>query len=208
MNLEKIVFTLGQFTNLRKRDAEIDDLLNFAQRQYFALVKDNESITRRFLVYKGIDNNTPPLQVSVNGTANIPSNYVASAMTSMTVMVKGVQRQVEILDSFTFDNRKSHAIEVPDLLYPIANFQPTYIKFLPRNVQSVNMTYLGNPPDVHYATKNTAGFDQYDSSKSAELLWDEPDQVEIIRIALQELGVIVSQQEIKDKTGQPENQKQ
>jgi hypothetical protein len=126
----------------------------------------------------------------------------------MTVIVGGEQKQVEILDGGTFDNRKSHKIEVPDLAHPIATFMSTYIKFLPKNVQFVNFTYLGTPTPVHYATQSVFGFPQYDSVNSAELLWDESDQIEIIKIALQELGVIASQEDIKNKAGQPETNKQ
>ena len=208
MNIGKIVFTLGQFTNLNKKDADIDDLLNFAQRQYFGLVKDDEGKVYRFEVYMGIDNQTPPLYVSINGTSPIPANYVKCKPEAMTVMVNGVQQQVEICDSETFDHRKSHHIEIPTLDKPIANFKGTYIKFLPKNVQFVNFTYLATPPDVHYATKSVYGFPQYDSTNSVEFLWDEPDQIEIMKIALQELGVVATSEEIKNKAGQPETNKQ
>jgi hypothetical protein len=199
MTLEQIGHLIGQFVSMDRYAGEFSDLLNFAQYQYFAANISNDEVVYPFIRHKGVDNGTMPLVVSSAGLATIPSDFAAHR--DMTFIYAGVQRQVEVLKEKEFNDRKSSSIEIPNRSHPIACYYHSYIKFLPRNVQAVSYTYLSKPARIVYAVSMENGRLTYDPTTSTELAWDEQSQVEIVRILLQELGVIVTNEEVKSKIG-------
>ena len=197
MTLDKIGFVCGEFTTLDKFSEQFVTLINFAQGQLFSAVIDDEEKTFPFIKHMGVDNGTMPMVVDANGIANIPSDFVMHRVA--TFLINGKQEQIEDLEQWEFAHRISQHIEVPTREYPILCHFGTYIKFLPKNLQFVNYTYLSKPPDVVFATKQQNGMLVYDPANSVELLWREPEQIEIIKILLQELGIIVSTAQIQSK---------
>lgn len=197
MTLQQIGWLVGEFTGTDKYAEELVTLLNFAQEQYFAANIDNEAVVYPFIKHKGVDNGTMPLVVSSTGIASLPSDFARHK--DITFIYDGVQQPVEVLTAAEFDDRKSSSIEIPTRQYPIASYYGAYIKFLPRNLQFVNYTYLSKPADTVYATKQENGMEVYDAANSTELAWAEADQVEIVRILLQEVGVAVTAEQIKEK---------
>jgi hypothetical protein len=200
MTLDKIGWIIGQFVNFDKYSEEFDTLLNFAQNLHFANNVDNEEIIYPFIKHKGLDNGTLPLVVNSLGLATLPSDFAKHK--DFTFLYNGGQEQIEMVNQWEFSHRKTQAIEYPTRHYPIGCYFGSYIKFLPTNLQFVNYTYLAKPADIHYATKSENGMLVYDPINSIELSWDEQNQVEIVKLFLQELGVIVSTEQIKSKINQ------
>jgi hypothetical protein len=89
-----------------------------------------------------------PLTVSATGVAQIPPDY--AKWIDMTFIYNGIERQVEVIDGFEFNNRKSHAVEVPTRKYPIATFAGESIRVAPKNLQFVNFTYFRKPTVPFY----------------------------------------------------------
>ena len=204
MTLDKIGWICGEFTTLDKFSEQFTTLINFAQGQYFTQNIEDEDKTFPFVNHMGVDNGTMPMIVSSGGIANIPSDFVMHKVA--TFLINGKQEQIEDLEQWEFAHRISQHIEIPTRQYPILCHFGDKIKFLPKNLQYVNYTYLAKPPDAVYATKQENGLLVYDPANSVELLWREQDQIEIIRILLQELGIIVSAEQVKSKINPPQNQ--
>lgn len=102
----------------------------------------------KFIKHMGSDSTTMPLVIASTGMATVPSDYLH--WIDMTFIYNSVERQVEILDGFVFNERKSNAIEEPTRRYPIATFGGTTIRFAPKNLQFVNFTYFRAPATPFY----------------------------------------------------------
>ena len=198
MTLDKIFWTVGEFVAIDRYSEEAITLLNFAQGQYFKANVDDEGVVFPFIKHLGIDSGTVPLIISASGTATTPPDFERHI--DATVIYEGKQEQVERVENWEWHHRLGQAIEVPTRKYPIMSYYGTTIKFAPPNLQYCNFTYLSTPPEAVYAYKSENGMVVYDPVNSVELLWTEHDQIEIIKILLQELGVIVSTEQIKSKT--------
>ena len=202
MKLNKVIQILGEYTDLSKQKENIDSLANMAQRQYFlSIVEDNDAKIDPFRIDMGGDSDTMPMVVSVNGTALIPADFYKYESSTFLYVKDGVRDIVQIqrLEKEEFDHRKGHPIEMPTLKYPICSFSDKYIRFLPKNIQYVNFSYIQYPPDIHYATKLLRGWDEYDPANSIEFKWKDPDVINIIQIILNELGIKITPNQIKAK---------
>lgn len=200
MTLDKLFWLVGQFVNIDKYSEESCLLLNFAQNQYYKANVDDEGIIWPFIKTLGIDSGTMPLSISAIGSAIRPLDFQRHI--DATIIYEGKQEQIERVENWEFHHRLGQAIEVPTRKYPICTYYGTTIKFAPKNLQYCNLTYLSTPPEAVYAYKPENGLLVYDPDNSVELLWTEHDQVEVIRILLQELGVIITSEEINNKSKQ------
>lgn len=191
MNHQKVVEILAEFSPPPRLVEEYDSIANLCSLQFFnaCIEKGDTAALRPFFTIKGTDNDTPPLYVTALGQSPIPTGYREYIDNSMTYIYEGKQVKVEVLDATTFDYRKNHPIEVPDKAHPIANFQNVYIRFLPKNLQYVNASYLRNPVWVHMATTTVTGFPKYDPTNSVEFEWDDSYMVYVIQLILNQLEI-------------------
>lgn len=196
MNLGEIRYILSQFTDRDIRPEEFDTLIDSAQRAHFLAKQGDEKALRPFRVHKGIDNETPPLFVT-NGVAALPSDF--HSYKSAFNIVDGEPRQAEEVDDWEFDNRRQHSFENPTILFPLINLQSDYIRVLPKTIQYLTFEYIKKPDTVHFGYSIAKGYTEYDPTTSVELEWDETNQIEIIQIALNNLGVQASVDEIQKK---------
>jgi hypothetical protein len=198
MNLEEIRNILTQFTDRDFRPEEFDTLIETSQRTHFRNMAglENETALRPFKVHKGIDDGTPPLFFT-NGVAPMPSDFFAYK--SAFNIVDGEPRQAEEVPDWEFDNRRQHSIETPTKLFPLINLQSHSIRVLPKDVQYLTFEYIKVPTAVHFGFSNTKGYVEYDPLTSVELEWDDANQIEIIGIALNTLGIQATPEDIKQK---------
>ena len=197
MTLSDISWLVGQYVPIDRYESEFESLLNHAQKRWFEENHEDEDAIYPFIKHMGRHNNTVPLKVSSLGLATLPEDFAKHR--DFTVMFQGHEEQVERVESWEFSHRLHHSIETPTAEYPIGCYFGTQIKFEPKNIQFVNFTYISKPPDVVYATKEQNGMKVYDPDNSVELLWDEQNQIEVVRLLLEQLGVIVSSEQIKQK---------
>ena len=184
-------------TNFIQRDwvpEQLTSELNYAQLRYFPIAVKMEKDLHQFKVKKG--EGTPPLYVT-GGVATIPSDY--QEFISMNVPSGGSNYRVRKCDSELFDYLRESPIEFPTSAYPICRFTGTQIQFLPADILYVNFVYYKKPPIPVYGYTTSHGFLEYNASTSTQLDWDEQDQIAIIQIMLQDLGVIATAEQIRQK---------
>lgn len=198
MTLNEIRYILGQYISRDVRPEEFDTLIDSAQRTHFrnVIAINDEVSLRPFKVNKGIDTGTTPLFVT-NGIAILPSDFFAYQ--SAYNVVDGEPRQAEEVSDFEFDNRRQHSIETPTLLFPLINLQKSTVRVLPKTVQYLTFQYIKKPATVHFGYTASRGYIEYNPATSTELEWDEANQIEIIGLALNSLGVQASTDDIKQK---------
>jgi hypothetical protein len=150
-----------------------------------------------FKVHMG-RNGYPKLAISANGEAVIPTDFFYPLSLMYPVIDSGqlVYNNVEVLTDSEWVDYLSSKIITPNKKYPIANFQKSYIRFAPINLQSVEFTYLKKPVDPVYAYTIANDFIEYDPVHSVELEWDELNKIDILYILLSDIGVVVTRGDI------------
>ena len=131
-----------------------------------------------------------------NGLATLPSDYFGKE--SATVFYGGEEKSVEFLEDQEFDDRKRNYIEIPTPKFPIGNIQSNFIRFMPKSLQYVNFTYIKSPGTVHFGYTTARNFIEYDPTTSIELPWDDEQITNIIVMVLQDLGLQVTPQQVKN----------
>jgi len=140
---------------------------------------------------------TPKLQIDQNGEAVIPTGFFYPlSLLYPVVEISLTYNEVKVLTDSGWSDYMSSSIITPSKKYPICNFQKGYIRFSPKNMQSVEFTYLRRPVDPVYAYTSDSGFIQYDPVNSVELEWDEPNQIDILYMLLSDVGVVVTRGDI------------
>jgi hypothetical protein len=153
-----------------------------------------EKDLHQFIVKMG--EGSMPLIVS-NGQVSLPDDYFR--LLSATAQVGSEYYRIRPCDSFTFDYLRQSPIEYPTTEYPILRIIGDVVQFLPITVLYVNFIYYRVPTAPVWGYTVSEGVMQYDATSSTELEWDEDDQVGIIQVLLQDLGVIVSQEQIRQQ---------
>lgn len=204
MTLYKIAWILGQYISRDVKPEEFEALVNHAQDVYFFDNINDDGVVYPFIKHKGSDNGTMPLQVNTRGIATLPSDFAKHL--DFSTVYNSTKVQIERVENWEFNHRKTQVIEVPTREYPIATYFGTTIKFLPVSLQAVNFTYISHPPDVVYATTATNGMLEYDTANSVELLWNEHDQIKIIQIILSNFGIAATTEQIKDQSTKTSDQ--
>jgi hypothetical protein len=92
----------------------------------------------------------------------------------------------------------SSAVLVPTYRYPIANFQGSFIRFMPKNLKAVHFVYLKLPDAPVYGVDTSSGFNKYDPGTSMELLWNDIAIMDIIALSIQEIGISISNKELME----------
>ena len=194
MNLGQIRNILTNFIERDWSPAQMEAELDFAQLRYFDIARKMDKDLYQFEVKLGEEE--PPLYVT-NGLATIPTDY--HEFISMTAPLGGEFPPIRKCDSYLFDYLRQSPIEFPTADYPICRFFGTQIQFLPTTIIYVNFMYYKTPQTPVFGYTTTYGAIEYNSATSTELDWHEDDQIAIMQIVLQDLGVIVSTEQIKEK---------
>ena len=217
MDLSQILSFVNYITNKEQSGrtltvSEYNLLLPFVSQELFKKKKKEYDTNRkeladnlsRYKVWMG-ENGVSPLIIDVNGYTPIPADYDRySSMTYKMVTnnpdckptVKN--RPVDILTDSQWESRLSNSISKPTLKYPVCNFQDTFIRFMPVNLQMVDFIYLRKPVDPYYATTQDPLTDEaiYDPVNSVELDWGVSNHLAICWMLLQKIGLNLSEQQV------------
>lgn len=197
MELNEIAYIFLGYTPLLDQPEEFNTRMNWGSMQrYFQCIttKDFESL-RPFKVLRG-ENGVPPIHF-VNGHCDIPKDYQIPE--KMYYYLDEEQIEINILDDNQFEILKTNALTKPTPEEPIANIQSNYIRLLPRSIKFVVFSYVRKPKEVKYVVSNALGYAKYDSVNSVQLEWDEYNQISIILIVLESLGIVATREEIQSK---------
>ena len=201
MDLKQIVETLGFFYKETLEPERIDNVLTKASNSVFSLryAESMESgdwtALESFITVYG-DNGTSLFHFT-NGVGTKPADYFGNPEMYHTVGTDKIR--VRFVSPNDFVELATHKIEYPSKNYPIANVRDWYIKILPIDIRYTTFSYIKKPIPVHYEYTRTRGYVEYSPSGSSFPGWNESNQIQIIMLALQDLGVLVSQEQIKSK---------
>jgi len=194
MNLDRIRDIIVNFVQRDWESEQFTSELHFAQMKYFDIMLSAGKDLQQFIVKMGEGN--PPMMVS-SGWANLPTDYFR--FISATVQTGSNYVRVRPCDVEQFDYLRQSPIEYPTSDYPILRIIDDRVQFLPADVLYVNFIYYRVPTAPVWGDTISGGVSVYDAATSTELDWDEDDQIGIIQILLQDLGVIVSQDQIRQQ---------
>jgi len=194
MTLEQIRNIVVNFVQKDWTPEQFASELHYAQLRYFNIVLGMDKNCQQFVVKMG--EGDPPLMVS-GGWATLPSDFFR--FISATIQTGSDYVRVRPCDVEQFDYLRQSPIEYPTSDYPILRIIDDRVQFLPADVLYVNFIYYRVPYAPVWGYTISGGVMVYDSTTSTELDWDEDDQIGIIQVLLQDLGVIVSQDQIRQK---------
>jgi len=165
-------------------------------RQAYEITKTITDDLSPFKVEMGGENQALP--INDNGKATMPADmYYPSTMLYKYVRNGEIKwRSVDILSDQEFKKRISSFLMRPSLRYPICNLRNGYARFSPTTLGYVDFIYIKTPTEPVYALMYTNGFAEYDASNSTELEWNDTNQLDIMALALQELGVGINNKDI------------
>jgi len=197
MTPDEIGYIISQYTNVLDQPEEFNTRMNWGQNQLFnecIRKKDFESL-EPFKYVRG-ENGTKPLTF-VNGNCLLPSDYVYAR--GMYYLLDGDPIRVNMLSVSEYENFMVSALEYPTKEYPIANIISDRIRLLPKDIRFVVFTYIKKPTEIFYSIDTSLGYAQYDPDNSVGFLWDEHNQVTIIMLVLESLGIVATREEINAK---------
>jgi len=199
MTNQEIAYIIHQYTPLLDQPEEYNTRINWGQMQrYFQCVGAKDYVSLRpFKIIRG-ENGVPALHFA-NGQCTLPADY-QNYQDNMYYLLDGKPIRVHILEDKDYENFKTSPIEYPTAKFPIANIQSNYIRLLPRNIHFAVFSYFKKPTKAVYAVDSSFGYAKYDSINSVNLQWDETNQVAIIILVLQSLGIQATAEDIKNRT--------
>jgi hypothetical protein len=192
MDLNQIRNILVNFVQKEWTSVQLESGLHNAQMKFMELAIKQERDLYQFKVKMG--EGSPPLYVT-SGFADIPSDFYY--FLSMNVPSGGTYPRVRKCNDELFEYLRESTVENPTGDYPICRFVGTQIQFLPSTLLYVNFVYYKNPPSPVFGYTLTNGYLEYDEATSTQLDWAETDQMMIIQLVLQDLGVQATLEQIK-----------
>ena len=169
----------------------LSDILKVSNLQYFEeqVRQKNWDNLRGFTKVKG-DHLSAPITVA-DGVMPYPDDFYqpVSAYVLIPNGSVNIERVLEKVDGEMFDDRQANPVTIPNTRYPIINYRNDHARVRPKTFKKVYLTYLVLPSDPVYAQKVQNGVNVYDSANSVELQWTADCQIDVMRIALQHLGI-------------------
>ena len=147
------------------------------------------------------------LTIDDDGYASLPADFYFPSLITIKNIKDGVKkfRKVSMVSDSVFGEKKGSFIMNPNRYFPIVRFIGGKAEYLPLNLKYSHMTYISIPVKPVYATTYTHGFTEYVQGSSTEMNWDDTNLIDIMVIALGEIGVGVTSGEliqITDKSKQ------
>jgi hypothetical protein len=172
MTPDEIGYIISQYTNVLDHPEEFNTRMNWGQNQLF-----NECIRKKD--FESLE----------------PFKYARG----MYYLLDSKPIRVNMLNVNDYENFMVSPLEYPTKEYPIANIISDRIRLLPKDIRFVVFTYIKKPTEIFYAIDTSLGYAQYDPANSVEFLWDEHNQVTIIMLVLESLGIVATREEINAK---------
>lgn len=162
-------------------------------RQAYPINQLSDNTLRRFKVLKGYDETTP-LSVSAEGYIMLPNNFYY--LLELTYSSVSRIKPIELVTDQEWAQRIGSVIKQPSKSFPIANLLADKLRVYPKALQYVNMVYLRLPNDIHFAYKDDEGFIEYDPDNSVQFEWGEIEQLDILSIVMEMMGVNLKRGEL------------
>ena len=146
------------------------------------------------------------LNVDSDGFMSLPSDYVHKTAIQYLKAINPEdcdgppdvkRRPVESLDDDKWTERSSSTIKGPSFDFPIANFLKDGIRFLPKNIGTVEFSYLRIPKRPNWAFTIVDDVEVYDSNSSVDFEWNEILFTDISKIILGYMGINLRDEELK-----------
>lgn len=146
------------------------------------------------------------LNISVDsvGEMILPNNYVHVTDVSYLKYVSQCcgtpptlsRRRVEQIDDDKWSERCSNSIKRPSKDFPICNFLKDRIRIEPRDLGTVEFSYLRVPNQPVWGYNVVGGVEVYDSSKSTNFDWNEILFTDIAKLIVGYLSINLRDQEL------------
>ncbi len=224
MNLHELKLVVNTLVAEKKPSVNIpteqwDVLLNIAQLKHYKrklglpeeYIPGHPRPAQEYAITQRIDDDlaafsvhlgragTMAFTISSVGEATLPLDFFyPTGMIYHLVKPDGTirEKQVEILNDKEWNDYVTSQVITQTKEFPIANMKSGYVRFLPKNLQRVDFTYLRKPVKPVYAVTNTQGYIAYDAANSVQLEWDEPNQLDILYILLSDIGIVTEKADI------------
>lgn len=130
------------------------------------------------------------------GIMLLPSNYVHKTAIEYVKIINDIDcdvpdvsyKSVEIIDDDKWSERISNSIKKPSLDFPVCNFLKDSIRFMPKNLKEVELSYLREPNKPIWGYSFQGGIETYDASSSTDFEWNYTLFTEMVRIVASYLG--------------------
>ena len=165
--------------------------------QAFEITQRITEDMRRFKVTSGW-HLSAPLVVGLNGVVVYPSDYYIASIAS-TFFDDGsdlLERDLVILSDLEYQDRVTTVHTKPDFMFPICKMIAEGILVNPKEISHIHLGYLRLPTSPVYAVTTDNGYNEYDSSGSTELDWDDMNVMDIISLIMAGIGIKIQNTDV------------
>jgi hypothetical protein len=138
------------------------------------------------------------INIGVGGFADLPIDfYFPSSLTVKLIRGTDIKyRNVDFESDKVFSEKIGSFINKPSKYFPIATITGDHAKINPTGFKYAHLTYISIPTKPVYGVSHHRGFAEYVSATSTELQWDDTNIIDIMIIALGEIGISVTSGEL------------
>jgi len=150
-----------------------------------------------------MDGDSSPNLTFVSGSATIPQYLLYPVGMIYKLAKEGCDEgynnvEAELVSEAEYMMRKTSDLKKISFSYPIYRFVGNTIKIMPKEITTVDFSYLKTPVEAIFATttNGTTGEVEYDAASSTELEWNDLAKLDIISIILSSVGLNLRSNEI------------
>jgi hypothetical protein len=145
------------------------------------------------------------ISVSAQGEMLLPSDYVHETAITYTKYINSTcgeaptesKKPVDIIDDDKWAERCSNSIKFPSLDFPIANFLKDRIRLMPKNLGTVELSYLSVPTKPIWAFTTVSGLEIYDATNSVNFDWNDILFTDVSKLVLGYIAINLRDDELK-----------
>jgi len=105
-------------------------------------------------------------------------------------------KEVEIIDDDKWSERVGSTIKKPTLNFPVCNFMKDSIRFEPKNLKSVDLSYLRTPVMPVWGYTFVDGVETYNPATSIDIEWNEILFTDFAKLVLNYLSINLKDAEL------------
>lgn len=160
-------------------------------KMMFSESADIEKVMRLF-------KRTVTLYINDDGITNVPDDFIKESTLTYATLHDGqlVENEVLVCNDAEFQESKTSYVVPATLDNPTCNFIQNQIRFLPKNLINVDMTYLRMPVTPVWAFTLVSNRPVYDANNSVQPEWPDDVMNDYLMLAVQYLGVNAQKQDI------------
>lgn len=148
-----------------------------------------------------------PLTVDKNGIMLFPDDYVHKTSIEYKKIINNKDckdgpsvftKEVETIDDDKWAERVGNTIKAPSLDFPICNILKDSIRFEPKNLMTVDFSYLRMPIQPIWGYTFVDGIETYDASTSTDFEWPPILLTDISKLILNYLSINLKDGELHE----------